>query len=281
MQSTIFSTLSLLATLCLGANAVSFSAGTPVTVAATPTPASGSLANDVLNLFSNIASNPNVAALGIDFISGIETDAINFALASPSAVLAEIPGLFSVLNAVVASETYFPALTSLEGQIGGALTKIVAADATNPAALVSDVGNFAQAVATNTVVAGLFQAIGDSILTDGVAFALASPSAVLADLSLAVSDVNPIIATDSYAPAFSTLEAGVQGALASIVSNDVPMITAAPSAGVSSFITKGVNGTRTGAASPTISTFKGAAGSTTVGAVGLIAALGLVVLILL
>ncbi|MCJ1321545.1 hypothetical protein MMC15_006890 [Xylographa vitiligo] len=281
MQSTILSTLSLLATLSLGANAVTFSAGSPAAVAATPTSTPGSLANDVLNLFSNIASNPNAATLGIDFISSIETDAINYALANPSAILAEIPGLFSVLNAVVASETYFPALTSVEGAIGGALTAIVAADATNPAALASDIGNLVQAVATDTAVAGLFNAIGDSILTDGVAFALASPSAVLADVSLAVSDVNPIIATEPYAPAFSTLEAEVQGALASIVSHDAPMLTAAPSAGVSSFISKGVNGTKTGAPSPTISTFKGAAGSTTVGAVGLAAALGLAILALL
>ncbi|MCJ1431638.1 hypothetical protein MMC27_000993 [Xylographa pallens] len=281
MHSTILSTLSLLATLRLGANAVSFSAGTPATVIATPTPTPGSLANDVLSLFSNIANNPNAATLGIDFISSIETDAINFALANPSAVLAEIPGLFSVLNAVVASETYFPALTSLEGALGGALTTIVVADATNPAALASDIGNLVQAVATDTAVAGLFQAIGESILTDAEAFALASPSAVLAAVSLAVSDVDPIIATEPYAPAFSTLEADVQGALASIVSHDAPVVTAAPTAGVSSFVTQGLNGTRTGAPSPTVSTFKGAAGSTAVGAVGLLAAMGLAVLAVL
>ena len=180
-----------------------------------------------------------------------------------------------MLNAVVASETYFPALTSLEGALAGALTTIVAADATNPAALASDIGALVQAVATDTAVAGLFDAIGDSILTDAEAFALASPSAVLADVSLAVSDVDPIIATETYAPAFSSLEAAVQGALASIVSHDAPVGTAAPSAGVSSFVTKGVNGTMTGAPSPTVSTFKGAAGSTAVGAVGLLAAMGL------
>ncbi|MCJ1392618.1 hypothetical protein MMC18_005488 [Xylographa bjoerkii] len=281
MQSTILKTLSLLATLSLGANAVSSPAGTPAAVAATPTPTPGSLATDVLNLFDSIGSNPAIASLGVDFISSIETDALNFAIASPSAVLADIPGLFSILNAVLASESYFQTLTAVEGAIAGALTTIVAADATNPAALASNVGVLVQAVATNTVVGNLFEAIGGSILTDAEAFALASPSAVLADVSLAVSEVNPIIKTESYAAAFSTLEAYVQGALASIVSQDVPRITTAPSAGVSSFITKGVNGTRTGAPSPTISTFKGAAGSTTVGAMGLVAAVGLAVLALL
>ncbi|MCJ1291001.1 hypothetical protein MMC34_002543 [Xylographa carneopallida] len=276
MKSLILATLSLLAPLCLGQETISVSTSTPATVAAMPTSTPGSLANDVLALFSNIASNPNAASLGSDFISSIQTDAVNYALAHPSALLGEIPGLFSVLNAVVATEIYFPALTSFEGAIGGALTTIVAADATNPAALASNVGVLVQAVATDTAVASLFHAIGESILTAGEAFALANPSAVLADVSLAVSDVNPLIATETYAPAFSTLEAVVQGELASIVSYDAPAGTGVPSAGVSSFVTQGLNGTRTGAPSPTISTFQGAAGRMTVGAWAVVGAAGLV-----
>ncbi|MCJ1282164.1 hypothetical protein MMC26_001487 [Xylographa opegraphella] len=281
MQPAILSTLSLLAPLCLLANAASLPAGTPAAVAATPTPTPNSLANDVLNLFSDIAANPTAASLGSAFLSSIETDALAFALASPSAILADIPGLFSALNGIVASEPYRPALTSLEGALDASLTALIAADATNTAALVSDVSDLVQAVATNTALDALFQTIGDSILSDAEAFALASPSAALADLSLAVGEINPIIATESYAGAFSTLEALVQSELASIVSHDGPMMTAAPSAGVSSFVTAGVNATMTGVPGPTVSVFMGAAGSVDVGALGLVAAVGMAGLALL
>ncbi|MCJ1405546.1 hypothetical protein MMC11_008774 [Xylographa trunciseda] len=283
MQSNILSTLFLLTALSLGANAVSSLAGTPVAVAAMPTPTPGSLTTDVLNLFNSLAANPAVASLGEAFINGIETDALNFALASPSAALSDIPGLFSILNAVVASESYLPTLTAVEGVLLGSLTAIVAADATKPAALASDVANLVGGIAANSVVGNLFASIGNSIETDAEAFAIASPSAVLADLSLLVSDVNPMIAMETFAPAFSTLEAAVQGALATIVSHDVPAITTGPTAGVSTFSTKGMNGTKTGAAtaSQTISTFKGAAGTTAVGTVGLLAAVGLAVVVLL
>ncbi|MCJ1408441.1 hypothetical protein MMC19_002516 [Ptychographa xylographoides] len=259
-------------------------AGTPATVNAIPTPAppTGNLVADVESLFLSLGSNPAVATFGQAFISSIESDALSFALASPSAVLADIPGLLSALNPILASESYYPTLTAAEAIIASDLTSIVSADATNTAKLASDVVNFLGEVAANPTIEALGAALGSSIETDAINFALASPSAVLSDLALIVSDINPIVATESYAPFLSTLETQVLSQLSVIVSADSPKATGR----VMTTTTSGLNmtGLATGSVtmpSQTIAPFKGAAGHLGVTAMSVVAAAGLCAMALL
>ncbi|MCJ1479184.1 hypothetical protein MMC13_007868 [Lambiella insularis] len=280
MQSTILSTLSVLVALSSAAPAP---AGMPAAVPAQPTANPSALVSDVGNLINGLATISGVGALINTFIDTIETDAVNYALASPSVLEAEVPPLVSAFNAIVASESYLPALTIAENIIESSLSKIAAADATNTAALASDALNLFNGAASIFISDGLVTAIVDSIKTDAVNFALASPAAILGDLNLIVSDFNPIVKTEAYAPAPSTLESNVLDALTTILAYDAPQSTGAAQAtgtGFASFTIKPANGTGA-VASQTILPFKGAAPTEGVKVMGVLAAVGLGALALL
>ena len=197
-----------------------------------------------------IIENPSVGTLIQNLLGAAETDAISYAIASPSAVLAEIPPLFQIFNSIVSTETYFPTLTAAEATLGAQLTSIVSADAGKPSALASDVVNWFQSVIQNPTYGALVNDIVGSIPTDARQFVVAYPSAALSDVELIVSDANPIVATETFAPALTTLETKIFGDLSSIIKADVPATTAKPSA---SLTIVPFNSTQT------IAPFKGAA----------------------
>jgi len=97
------------------------------------------LLNEIYNYYGTLAAQPDIQTLFSSFVSAAQTDIVNYVAASPTQVLAELPGLLSIMNPIFAQETPFYAeLLASEASIEAAITSIVSADQAEPTKVVGD-----------------------------------------------------------------------------------------------------------------------------------------------
>ncbi|MCJ1252091.1 hypothetical protein MMC30_009329 [Trapelia coarctata] len=283
MFSTMLFKVSAIAALTVGVLGQSdtITAGTPVSAASTPTGTlvslnSDPLLNEIYNYYGTLATQSDIQTLYSSFISAVQTDIVNYAAASPTQVLAELPGLLSIMNPIFAQETpFYSQLLASETSIEAAITSIVSADQAEPTKMVGDLVSYMGALMAEPTFVSFINSFLTLLPTDAASYLAAQPSLILIDqLPLILSAANPIFTAEPFYASLTSVEAAAQAAMTSIVAHydatkwasvtgtatmeTATLATTLP-ASVLGNGTSGATGTKSASASVSIAPFKGEA----------------------
>ena len=99
--------------------------------------------NEIYNYYGTLATKPEIQTLFSSFVAAVQTDVVNYVAASPTQVLAQLPGLLSMMNPIFAQETpFYSQLLASETSIEAVITSIVSADQADPSKMAGDLVSY-------------------------------------------------------------------------------------------------------------------------------------------